>query len=174
MLFSHGTSHSKLRCPCFSVGKFGFLSNDPASLFIEINHNRDDVFLYSVNDAILLSELSCKKIYNILVSKISISPSAKRKFDATYASTEQALDWKSIYSNAFRCATDTKTREFQYKIINKILPLNDFLFKIGETNSPLRYNNEPNLIHSVSGIYIFRKFSRTSASSATSVSTYKS
>ena len=109
--------------------------------------------MYSGNDAIFLSELSCKKIYNILVSKISISPSAKRKFDAaTYASSEQALDWKSIYSNAFRCATDTKTREFQYKITNRMLPLNNFLFKIGETNSPLRYNNEQDLTHSVSDL----------------------
>ena len=72
-----------------------------------------------------------------MVSKISISPPAKRKFDATYASTAQALDWKSIYNNAFRCAIDTKTREFQYKILNRILPLNDFLFKIGKTYSPL-------------------------------------
>ena len=124
-------------CDCLPPEWEKAISNDPASVLIKINHNRDDVFLYSGNDAILLSELSSKKIYNILVLKISISPSAKRKSDATYASTEQALDWKSIYSNAFRCAIDTKTREFQYKILNRILPLNDFLFKIGKANSPL-------------------------------------
>ena len=80
------------------------MTNNPASVLIKTNHIRDDVFLHSGNDAILLSELSSKKIYNILVSKISISPSAKRKFDATCALTEQALDWKGIYNNAFRCA----------------------------------------------------------------------
>ena len=126
------------------------MSNDPASVLIKINHNRDDVFLYSGNDAILFSELSSKKIYNILVSKMLISPSTKRKFDATYASTEQALDWKSIYSNAFRRTIDTKTHEFQYKILNRILPLNDLLFKIGKTNSPLCsfcQSSEENMSH---------------------------
>ena len=126
------------------------MTNNPASVLIKTNHIRDNVFLHSANDAILLSELSSKKIYNILVSKISNSSSAKRKFDATYASTEQALDWKGIYSNAFRCAIDTKTREFQYKILNRILPLNNFLFKIGKTNSPLCsfcQSSEENMSH---------------------------
>ena len=126
------------------------MTNNPASVLIKTNHIRDDVFLHSANDAVLLSKLSSKKNYNILVSKISISPSAKRKFDATYASTEQALDWKGIYSNVFRCAIDTKTREFQYKILNRILPLNNFLFKIGKTNSPLCsfcQSSEENMSH---------------------------
>ena len=126
------------------------MTNDPPSVLIKINHIWDDVFLYSSNDALLLSELSSKKIYNILVSKISISPSAKKKFEDSYASTEQALDWKRIYSNAFRCAIDTKTREFQYKILNRILPLNDFLFKIGKSNSPLCsfcQSSEENMSH---------------------------
>ena len=126
------------------------MTNDPPSVLIKINHIWDDVFLYSSNDVLLLSELSSKKIYNILVSKISISPSAKKKFEDSYASTEQALDWKRIYSNAFRCAIDTKTREFQYKILNRILPLNDFLFKIGKSNSPLCsfcQSSEENMSH---------------------------
>ena len=126
------------------------MTNDPPSVLIKINHIWDDVFLYSSNDALLLSELSSKKIYNILVSKISISPSAKKKFEDSYASTEQALDWKRIYSNAFRRAIDTKTREFQYKILNRILPLNDFLFKIGKSNSPLCsfcQSSEENMSH---------------------------
>ena len=126
------------------------MTNDPPSVLIKINHIWDDVFLYSSNDALLLSELSSKKIYNILVSKISISPSAKKKFEDSYASTEQALDWKRIYSNAFKCAIDTKTREFQYKILNRILPLNDFLFKIGKSNSPLCsfcQSSEENMSH---------------------------
>ena len=126
------------------------MSNDPASVLIKVNHVRDDILLYSGNDVILLSESSSKEIYNILVSKISISPSAKKKWDAAYASTEQVLDWKSIYSNAFRCAIDTKTREFQYKILNRIIPLNDFLFKIGKTDSPLCsfcHSAEENISH---------------------------
>lgn len=70
------------------------------------------------------------------MSKRSITPTAKKKYDEVYAS-EYDLNWEFINSNAIKCAIDTKTREFQYKILNRILPLNDFLFKIGKIDSPL-------------------------------------
>ena len=34
-------------------------------------------------------------------------------------------------------AIDTKSSESQYKLLNGILPFNDFLFKIGNCESPL-------------------------------------
>jgi len=36
------------------------------------------------------------------------------------------FDWKAIYKLPFKVAMDTKTREFQYKILNKYLPTNSF------------------------------------------------
>ena len=47
------------------------------------------------------------------------------------------IDWRTIYSIPFDCAIDTKSREFQQKILNRILPFNDFLFKIGKCVSSL-------------------------------------
>ena len=82
-------------------------------------------------------ELSSKKIYNLLISKISKPPTAKKKLENQYASETSNLDWETIYTLPFKCALDTKSREFQYKILNQILPLNTFLFKIGKTESPL-------------------------------------
>ena len=37
----------------------------------------------------------------------------------------------------FECAIDTKSRKFQYKVLNRILPFNDFVFKIGKSESSL-------------------------------------
>ena len=82
-------------------------------------------------------ELSSKKIYNLLISKISKPPTAKKKLENQYASETSSLDWETIYTLPFKCALDTKSREFQYKILNQILPLNTFLFKICKTESPL-------------------------------------
>ena len=68
-------------------------------------------------------ELSSKKIYNLLISKISKPPTAKKKLENQYASETSSLDWETIYTLPFKCALDTKSREFQYKILNQILPL---------------------------------------------------
>lgn len=81
--------------------------------------------------------LSTKKIYKLFISKISKPPTAKKKFDEHYASNGSSLDWGIIYSIPFECAIDTKSREFQYKVLNRILPFNEFLFKIGKSDSPL-------------------------------------
>ena len=47
------------------------------------------------------------------------------------------LDWKAIYKLPFKVAMDTKTRLFQYKILNKYLPTNSFLYKVGLKPSAL-------------------------------------
>lgn len=112
------------------------MSSDPASVLIKTEPPTDDVLLYSNDKTFLLAKISSREIYNVLVSKRSITPTAKKKYDEDYSS-ECDLNWEFIYSNAFKCAIDTKTREFQYKILNRILPLNVFLFKIGKIDSPL-------------------------------------
>ena len=43
---------------------------------------------------------------------------------------------KKIYSLPYRVALDTKTREFQYKLLNRCLVTNTFLCKIGIIPSP--------------------------------------
>ena len=48
---------------------------------------------------------------------------------------DASLDWKEIYMLPFRVALDTKTREFQYKILNRYLVTNVLLNKIGIKSS---------------------------------------
>ena len=47
------------------------------------------------------------------------------------------LEWKEIYSSPFKVLNDTKSREFQYEILNRYLTTNSFLHKIGLTASQL-------------------------------------
>jgi len=50
------------------------------------------------------------------------------------------LEWKEIYNFPFKVPVlnNTKSREFQYKILNRYLTMNAFLHKIGLISSPLR------------------------------------
>ena len=48
-----------------------------------------------------------------------------------------ALDWHDVYKLPFNVLTDTKSREFQYRILNRYLTTNSFLYTIGLANSPL-------------------------------------
>jgi len=41
------------------------------------------------------------------------------------------IDWNLVYSMPYKCTIDVKSRYFQYRFIHRILPTNDFLFKIG-------------------------------------------
>ena len=47
------------------------------------------------------------------------------------------LEWRKIYSLPSKVLIDTKSREFQYKILNRYLTTNSFLHKIGLIASPL-------------------------------------
>ena len=49
---------------------------------------------------------------------------------------EDYLNWKEIYSLPYQVAHDTKSREFQYKLLHRYLATNDFLNKIGISSSP--------------------------------------
>ena len=39
-------------------------------------------------------------------------------------------DWAYIFRLAFKCAIDSKTRNFQFKILHRIIATNDFLYKV--------------------------------------------
>ena len=47
------------------------------------------------------------------------------------------LEWKEIYNLPFKVLNDPKLRDFQYKILNRYLTMNAFLYKTGLRASPL-------------------------------------
>lgn len=80
--------------------------------------------------------LQSKLLYESFVSKISSTPIAQRKYVLINTHTSQ-LDWEKIYLLPFKTTLDTKLREFQYKLLNRILYTNKMLFRFKKVDSPL-------------------------------------
>ena len=81
--------------------------------------------------------LKSKSLYDSFVSKISSIPTAQRKYNEAFSTHTFQLDWEKIYLLPFKTTLDTKLREFQYKILNRILYTNKMLFKCKKVDSPL-------------------------------------
>ena len=78
---------------------------------------------------VALSKVVSKAVYKELRSSVIKQPTAQSKYEAEYANV--VLDWKKIYSLPFTVAMDSKTRQFQYKILNRYLVTNVYLKKVG-------------------------------------------
>ena len=77
---------------------------------------RDEIKLRLSGQIVLLEKAYSKIVYKELRNRIVTPPTAKLKFDAIFVN--DTLNWKKIYSLPYRVALDTKTREFQYKLLN--------------------------------------------------------
>ena len=82
-----------------------------------------------------VSEINTKKLYEAQVSDLREIPTAQSRFNEMLPDSE--LVWKKIYSLPFQVALDTYTRDFQYKILNRILFTNAKLYKLKLVESPL-------------------------------------
>ena len=94
--------------------------------------NQAQLFLNGQN--VLLSKVVSKIIYKEIRNRNITPPTVQLKYNAQFVSDE--LDWKRIYSLPHRVALDTKSREFQYKLLNRCLATNVLLSKIGIIPSP--------------------------------------
>ena len=74
----------------------------------------------SINKAV--SKTACKELRNRVITV----PSAQKKYRNCFIN--DSLDWPEIYSLPHRVTSDTKTREFQFKLLNKCLATNAFLY----------------------------------------------
>ena len=81
--------------------------------------------------------LKSKSLYDSFVSKISSIPTAQKKYNEAFSTHTFQLDWEKIYLLPFKTTLDTKLREFQYKILNRILYTNKMLLKFKKVDSPL-------------------------------------
>ena len=75
-----------------------------------------------------------KNIYKEVRSKVKIIPTAQLKYSEKY---NYQLDWKEIYRIPFRVSVDSRSREFQFKVLHRYLATNKFLHKIGLVPSSL-------------------------------------
>lgn len=104
-----------------------------------------------------LSEMDTKTFYEAHMSDLRETPTAQLRYNEMLHDSE--LVWNKIYSLPFQVALDTYTRDFQYKILNRILFTNSKLFKPKLVKSPLCsfcYKNEETLEH----LFVFCEQSR--------------
>ena len=88
----------------------------------------DEAQLWIDAKFIKISKLSQKAIYSELVSKITSIPTAQKRFSVLYP--DYNFEWNKIYEIPFMVTTDSKTRQFQYRILNRILYTNKLLYKM--------------------------------------------
>ena len=106
----------------------GYLNKSPFVI-------QDQIQLVLNNQEVSITEATFKKVYRELVSGFVTPPTAHSKFNESFNGV--CLDWNEIHSLPFLVALDTKSREFQYKILNRYLVTNTFLKKMGKIDSSL-------------------------------------
>ena len=86
-------------------------------------------------NSVQLDNLAAKIVYEILIQPIKRNPTAQRTMEALLQ--EPNIEWSLVYMLPRKVTIDTSTRIFQYKILNYILYLNNRLYKMTITASPL-------------------------------------
>ena len=86
-------------------------------------------------NSVQLDNLVAKDVYEILIQPIKRNPTAQRTMEALLQ--EPSTEWSLVYTLLRKVTIDTSTRIFQYKILNNILYLNNRLYKMTITESPL-------------------------------------
>lgn len=89
----------------------------------------DEIKLNLNEQTILIKTAASKIVYKELRNRTITPPTAQLKFHTKFV--DDVLEQKEIYSLPFRATLDTKSREFQYKLLNRCLVTNAFLFKVG-------------------------------------------
>ena len=79
--------------------------------------------------------LSSKELYSLLISAIDHQPTPQKYFDDMFPNIE--LPWKEIYLSVHKATANSHLHCFSYNIINNVLYLNNKLFQLGKTQSPL-------------------------------------
>ena len=93
----------------------------------------DQIQLVLNNQNVLIDKALSKSIYRELISGLVTLPTAQLRYNESFHNV--CLKWKEIYSLLFKVALDTKSQEFQCKVLNRYLVTNTFLKKIGIIDS---------------------------------------
>ena len=99
------------------------VSTDSCNFTININEQSTDI-RYS----------TAKTIYDLLITKIYVKPTALHKWEDIYDIDE--TDWPYIFKQPYTCSRETRLQSFQYKIIHRIVSCNKWLFSLKVFTSP--------------------------------------
>ena len=87
------------------------------------------------DDTLSLDSITSSKLYWKQIESIQVYPSARVKYTSLFSTCN--LDWDSIYLIPHLVTLDTKTRTFQYKVLNQIIFTNKTPYKMRLVDSPL-------------------------------------
>ena len=77
----------------------------------------------------------CKFIQKQLVDKIFKSPNSQKRWSEKL--NEITFDWKDAYLSPLKSSLSTRLRYFQYRLLHRILGVNEYTCKIGLIDSNL-------------------------------------
>ena len=87
-----------------------------------------------INDILIpILDASSKHIYRSFLANKQTTPTAKEKLSVKYY--HLTIDWKRVYLLSFRTTLETKLREFQFKILNRIVFTNEKRFRFDMAES---------------------------------------
>ena len=139
------TAHSKIDpSPVHFFKLMGIVNSIPNEWKLIIKQSQhhicspsNDTFQINIENATVnVLKVTSKMLYNEFQRKKQTVPAAQKKIiELKYP--DLSLEWKDIYSLPFTVTHDTKTREFQYKLLNNIVFANDKLFRFKMIDSPL-------------------------------------
>lgn len=81
---------------------------------------------------ILKEKKGCKQLSNILTT--TKPPKSGQKWSIKLGKNISEKVWKMYCMIPYKCTTDVKLRWFQYRLLNRILTTNVFMFTIGQRN----------------------------------------
>ena len=85
-----------------------------------------------INDILIpILEVSSKHIYRSFLTKKQTTPTAKDREKLSAKYHHLTIDLKRVYLLSFRTTLETKLREFQFKILSRIVFTNEKLFRFG-------------------------------------------
>ena len=89
-----------------------------------------------INDILIpILDASSKHIYRSFLPKKQTTPTAKDREKLSAKYHRLTIDWKRVYLLSFRTTLETKLREFQFKILNRIVFTNEKLFRFDMAES---------------------------------------
>ena len=89
-----------------------------------------------INDILFpIIDASSKQIYRSFLAKKQTTPTAKDREKLSAKYHRLTIDWKRAYLLSFHTTLQTKLREFQFKILNRIVFTNEKLFRFDMAES---------------------------------------
>lgn len=97
--------------------------------------DENKINLYLNDKFYSLETLDSKEVYSFLISN-TVTPTAQKYYEDKF-NLQGTFNWPLAYQLPFLCSLETKLREFQYKVLNRILFTKSLLYKIKMVDSPL-------------------------------------